>query len=496
MTRFLLALTLLLALPVAAQARPGDPDRRFGRQGTVTLKATSRGRRRRRGQGHLRQPRARGRQRRRPVRRRAAAPERHARQPLRHRRAGRPRAARHVAGRRARARDLPRRADRRRRARCGSPTARRGSSRSACCRPARSTRASAPASATCWPARPAAELGAMTMDRNGNVILGGSRPSGAGAEMPIVIRLLPDGTPDPTFAAGGTFDGAALGLGGRVDGRCWCGRRARSRSPSAARPGALPGDVHRRPRCCPTGAPDPTFGAAPGSSRSRSGPGSGAGVGAQAVRGGPGGTTLVAGTDLTDDRDAARRGHPAARRTARSTRASAQRGITRISRAGRRDPHHGHGPRQPGPDPALRLRPPARTRSWCACAASGARDNTLRQRRPDVPAARPPAGRRTRSTRRFDAIDAVGSRAIIAGSAAGPGALARADSGTLYTGRFALTVSKLPSLTLTRSCSQGTCGSCSGFISTLRRTRTPSASISTSGCAAANAAPSIRSVDR
>ena len=40
MTRFLLALTLLLALPVTAQARPGDPDRRFGRQGTVTLRAT------------------------------------------------------------------------------------------------------------------------------------------------------------------------------------------------------------------------------------------------------------------------------------------------------------------------------------------------------------------------------------------------------------------------------------------------------------------------
>ena len=41
MTRFLLALILLLALPVAAQARPGDPDRRFGRQGTVTLKANA-----------------------------------------------------------------------------------------------------------------------------------------------------------------------------------------------------------------------------------------------------------------------------------------------------------------------------------------------------------------------------------------------------------------------------------------------------------------------
>ena len=40
MTRLLLALILLLALPAAAEARPGDPDPRFGRQGTVSLKAT------------------------------------------------------------------------------------------------------------------------------------------------------------------------------------------------------------------------------------------------------------------------------------------------------------------------------------------------------------------------------------------------------------------------------------------------------------------------
>jgi hypothetical protein len=37
----------------------------------------------------------------------------------------------------------------------------------------------------------------------------------------------------------------------------------------------------------------------------------------------------------------------------------------------------------------------------------------------------------------------MGSRAIIAGSAAGPGVFQRQASGTLYTGRFALTVSKL-----------------------------------------------------
>src|SRR3954451_9584095 len=41
MTRILAALALLLLVPAAASARAGDPDRRFGRQGTVTLKATA-----------------------------------------------------------------------------------------------------------------------------------------------------------------------------------------------------------------------------------------------------------------------------------------------------------------------------------------------------------------------------------------------------------------------------------------------------------------------
>src|SRR3954462_2296776 len=59
---------------------------------------------------------------------------------------------------------------------------------------------------------PGSELGAMAMDTNGNVIMGGSRAG----NVPIVIRLLADGTPDPAFGAGATFDGAAAGLTARV----------------------------------------------------------------------------------------------------------------------------------------------------------------------------------------------------------------------------------------------------------------------------------------
>ncbi len=53
-----------------------------------------------------------------------------------------------------------------------------------------------------------AVLGAMVMDRAGNVILGGSR-----GQAPIVLRLLADGSVDTSF---GTFDASDLGLAGRV----------------------------------------------------------------------------------------------------------------------------------------------------------------------------------------------------------------------------------------------------------------------------------------
>src|SRR6185295_18172555 len=55
---------------------------------------------------------------------------------------------------------------------------------------------------------PGSELGSMVMDTNGNVILGGSRPGG----VPILVRLLADGSLDPSFGVGGTVDGPALGL--------------------------------------------------------------------------------------------------------------------------------------------------------------------------------------------------------------------------------------------------------------------------------------------
>ena len=75
--------------------------------------------------------------------------------------------------------------------------------------------------------------------------------------------------------------------------------------------------------------------------------------------------------------------------------------------------------------------------------ASGRRDSTFGNNGITYPLlGRPPGGDPIYTT--LDALDANGPRAILAGSAAGPGQLIRGGaSGTIYTGRFALTVSKL-----------------------------------------------------
>ena len=277
--------------------------------------------------------------------------------------------------------------------------------RSGCCRAARSTRASAAGSDYVLAGPDDAELGAMVMDRAGNVILGGGTFQPGGGQVPVVIRLLPDGTPDPGFA-GGTRRR----------------QRTRSRRPrdGPARPPGRHGDLHRRPRprrsgpatfttvrLLPTGAPDPTFGGT-GVVQVPLGPGAGAGIGAAAVRRGPSTTTLVAGTDL--NASGTPRGSVIRLRAdgTLDTRFGS-RGIVRVARSGRdiritsmvRDSLGrillaGTGR---APDSLIvRLRAERRARPQ------------LRQRRPDV--SRCSAARRaaTRSTRRSTAIDAAGSK--------------------------------------------------------------------------------------
>jgi len=280
-----------------------------------------------------------------------------------------------------------------------------------------------------------AELGAMTMDRAGNVILGGARSG----EIPIVIRLLGDGSPDLTFGGNATVDGAVLGIGGRVTGLLVRSDGKLTFTVGGGATANYPA-TFTTVRVGPTGLPDPTWGGN-GVVSVPLGPGQAAGIGAAAVRQGPSGRTLVAGTDLTAA--GTPRGAVIRLRTDGSldTRFG-NNGVARVARAGReirikamvRD-DSGRillaGSGQPPESMVLRLR------------ANGLRDRTFGNGGLTYPLlGRPPGGDPIYTT--FDAIDAAGSRAIIAGSAAGPGSLIRsATSGTIYTGRFALTVSRL-----------------------------------------------------
>jgi uncharacterized delta-60 repeat protein len=266
-----------------------------------------------------------------------------------------------------------------------------------------------------------AQLATMVMDRDGNVFLAGES---GGA--PVVIKLLADGTVDPSFGV------PALGLTGRATGLLL---RPDGTITFTVAAGAATFTVVR---LGPTGQPDATFGGT-GIVNVALGPGSGPGIGAAAVRRGPANSTLVAGTDLTaagTPRGAVIRLNPDGTLDTRF----GSKGIARISRAGRelriaamvRDASGrillaGTGR---APDSLLiRLR------------ANGARDTHFGNGGLTYPVlGQPPGG--TPVYTRFDAIDVAGSKPVVAGSAAGPGTLVRSFNGTAYAGRFALTISR------------------------------------------------------
>jgi uncharacterized delta-60 repeat protein len=267
-----------------------------------------------------------------------------------------------------------------------------------------------------------AQLGAMAMDRDGNVFLGGSS---GGA--PVLVKLLGDGTPDPNFAP------AALGLTGSVTGLL---TRADGTITYTVAAGVA---TFTTVRLLPTGAPDPAFGGT-GVVQTVLGPGSGPGIGAAAVGLGPSNRTLVAGTDLSTG------GTPRAaviRLNADGTLDSrfGLKGVARVSRAGRElrvtwRPRDSTGrillagTGAPPDSLVIRLR------------ANGVRDRRFGNGGLTYPVlGQPPGG--TPVYTRADAIDTAGSKAVIVGSAAGPGPLVRSFGGTSYTGRFALTVSRL-----------------------------------------------------
>jgi hypothetical protein len=259
------------------------------------------------------------------------------------------------------------------------------------------------------------------MDRDGNVFLGGTS---AGA--PYHVELLGDGTPDGAFAPG------PLGLTGR-------GTGILTRSDGTVTYTVAAGPAtFTVVRLTPTGALDPAF--AGGVVNVALGPGSGPGIGAAGLVNGPGNRTLVAGTDLTDT------GTPRGTIIRLNTNGTldtkfGRRGIARVSRAGRE----------------IRLAALARDSTGRILAtgtagapdsivvrlrANGARDRRFGNRGLTYPTFGQPPGGAPNFTQ-LEAVGAAGGRAVLVGSAAGPGDLIRGAGPTTYTGRFALTVSRL-----------------------------------------------------
>jgi uncharacterized delta-60 repeat protein len=63
---------------------------------------------------------------------------------------------------------------------------------------------------------PGAQLEAMALQPEGELVLAGSAPGTAGRRAVLVMRLLADGTPDPAFGSGGAVDSRGVKLAGRA----------------------------------------------------------------------------------------------------------------------------------------------------------------------------------------------------------------------------------------------------------------------------------------
>ena len=62
---------------------------------------------------------------------------------------------------------------------------------------------------------PGAQLEAMALQPEGELVLAGSVPAGPRRAV-LVMRLLADGSPDPAFGRGGVVDSTAVQLAGRA----------------------------------------------------------------------------------------------------------------------------------------------------------------------------------------------------------------------------------------------------------------------------------------
>jgi uncharacterized delta-60 repeat protein len=141
---------------------------------------------------------------------------------------------------------------------------------------------------------PGGRASALSLTHDGVIVVGGALDVG-GADVPLVLRLAPDGTPDSTFDGDGVWSGEATPLRGAA-------RAVLAFSDGSvafavgAPPGGIAPSVIAAARLTAAGALDPAFGAGDGISDLMLGPSPARDGGATGIVPGPRGRLVLAGT--------------------------------------------------------------------------------------------------------------------------------------------------------------------------------------------------------
>jgi uncharacterized delta-60 repeat protein len=246
---------------------------------------------------------------------------------------------------------------------------------------------------------PGARASAVSLTRDGVIVVGGSVPAGDGLDTPLVLRLAPDGAPDDTFDGDGVWKGAATTLRGHTRAVLAYADGSVAFALGAG-PGALFASAIVAVKLNAAGALDPAFGGGDGVSEAVFGLNPARDGGGAGIVSGPGGRIVLAGTVagrggraegavvrmLADGRLDPKFGR------AGVARLTAKRGLRIAALARARDGRLVVGGRSASPRAAvIRLR------------ANGKRDTSFGSSGSVVRAlGRPPAGRRT-----FSAVNAL-----------------------------------------------------------------------------------------
>jgi uncharacterized delta-60 repeat protein len=140
-----------------------------------------------------------------------------------------------------------------------------------------------------------ARASALSLNRDGVIVVGGGVPAGDGTDTPLVLRLAPDGTPDDSFGGNGAWSAAATPLRGWAR-DVLAGADGSVFFAVGATPGTLFPSALISARLTPAGTLDPAFGGGDGVSEAVLGANLARDGGAVGIVSGPGGRIVLAGT--------------------------------------------------------------------------------------------------------------------------------------------------------------------------------------------------------